>query len=126
MRFLIVDDSSTLRKIVINVILQLGYSKNNIVEARNGKEAWDIIQEQDFDIVLTDLHMPIMSGLDLIQAIRGDDKWEDLPIVMITTEKDKETVVTGLKAGATNYIAKPFVAKVLKEKLQSIFEEQEF
>jgi|SaaInlStandDraft_3_1057020.scaffolds.fasta_scaffold01892_6 two-component system chemotaxis response regulator CheY len=121
MKILVVDDSSTMRRIIINVILQLGYKKDEITEAENGQQAWEYIQQDTFNIVLTDWNMPVMSGLDLVKNIRSKDSLNDLPIIMITTEGGKAEVVTALRAGVNNYIVKPFTAALLKEKLNAVF-----
>jgi two-component system chemotaxis response regulator CheY len=122
MKILIVDDSMTMRRILKNVINQLGYGEESIVEAADGQEGWDAIQAEDFDIVLTDWNMPNMNGLDLVKKIRGEDKYISLPIIMITTEGGKAEVVTALKAGVDNYIVKPFGAQLLKEKFEAVFD----
>jgi len=121
MKILVVDDSSTMRRIITNVILQLGYKKDDIVEAENGQQAWETLNTDTFDVVLTDWNMPIMSGLDLVKLIRNEEKYSGLPIIMITTEGGKAEVVTALKAGVNNYIVKPFTAILLKDKLNAVF-----
>jgi two-component system chemotaxis response regulator CheY len=121
MKILVVDDSSTMRRIITNVILQLGYKKDDIEEAENGQIAWEILNNGNFDVVLTDWNMPIMSGLDLVKLIRNEEKYASLPIIMITTEGGKAEVVTALKAGVNNYIVKPFTAVLLKDKLNAVF-----
>jgi two-component system chemotaxis response regulator CheY len=119
MRILIVDDSSTMRRIIGNVVQQLGVSKDDFDEAEDGVEAWKLFQEKNnYDVVLTDWNMPNMNGLELVKHIRSANK--TIPIVMITTEGGKGEVITALKAGVNNYIVKPFSAEVLKEKLDGL------
>jgi two-component system chemotaxis response regulator CheY len=119
MRILIVDDSSTMRRIIGNVVQQLGISKDDFDEAEDGVVAWKLFQEKnDYDVVLTDWNMPNMNGLDLVKHIRTANK--KVPIVMITTEGGKGEVITALKAGVNNYIVKPFSADILKEKLDGL------
>jgi len=119
MRILIVDDSSTMRRIIGNVVQQLGVAKDDFDEAEDGVIALKIYKEKnDYDVVLTDWNMPNMNGLELVKAIRLLDK--KIPIVMITTEGGKGEVITALKAGVNNYIVKPFSADVLKEKLDGL------
>jgi len=119
MRILIVDDSSTMRRIIGNVVQQLGVSKDDFDEAEDGVVAWKLFQEKNnYDVVLTDWNMPNMNGLELVKTIRGADK--KIPIVMITTEGGKGEVITALKAGVNNYIVKPFSAEILKEKLDGL------
>ena len=119
MRILIVDDSSTMRRIIGNVVQQLGVAKDDFDEAEDGVVAWKLFQEKnDYDVVLTDWNMPNMNGLELVKHIRSANK--TIPIVMITTEGGKGEVITALKAGVNNYIVKPFSAEVLKEKLDGL------
>ena len=119
MRILIVDDSSTMRRIIGNVVQQLGVAKDDFDEAEDGVVAWKLFQEKNnYDVVLTDWNMPNMNGLELVKTIRAKDK--KVPIVMITTEGGKGEVITALKAGVNNYIVKPFSADILKEKLDGL------
>ncbi len=122
MKVLIVDDSSTMRRIIGNVVGQLGVSKEDFDEAEDGVVAWKLLAENTYDIVLTDWNMPNMNGLQLVQKIRGDGSTHrGVPIIMITTEGGKGEVITALKAGVNNYIVKPFSANILKEKLDGVF-----
>ncbi len=119
MRILIVDDSSTMRRIIGNVVQQLGVAKDDFDEAEDGVVALKLYKEKNnYDVVLTDWNMPNMNGLELVKAIRALDK--KVPIVMITTEGGKGEVITALKAGVNNYIVKPFSADILKEKLDGL------
>ena len=121
MRILIVDDSSTMRRIIGNVVQQLGVAKEDFDEAEDGVVAWKLFQDNNnYDVVLTDWNMPNMNGLELVKTIRAVDK--KVPIVMITTEGGKGEVITALKAGVNNYIVKPFSAEILKEKLDGLVE----
>jgi len=119
MRILIVDDSSTMRRIIGNVVTQLGVAKEDFDEAEDGVVALNLYKKNNnYDVVLTDWNMPNMNGLELVKAIRLLDK--KIPIVMITTEGGKGEVITALKAGVNNYIVKPFSADILKEKLDGL------
>ena len=121
MKILIVDDSSTMRRIIGNVVQQLGVAKEDFDEAEDGVVAWKLLGENSYDVVLTDWNMPNMNGLQLVQKIRGEGSTHrGVPIIMITTEGGKGEVITALKAGVNNYIVKPFNADVLKEKLDGI------
>ncbi len=122
MKVLIVDDSSTMRRIIGNVVGQLGIPKEDFDEAEDGVVAWKLLAQNTYDIVLTDWNMPNMNGLQLVQKIRGEGSTHrTVPIIMITTEGGKSEVITALKAGVNNYIVKPFSADILKEKLDSVF-----
>ncbi len=118
-RILVVDDMSTMRRIIRNILDQLGYS--NVDEAENGKQALAKLKKEKFDFVVTDWNMPEMDGLSLVKAIRSDEELKHLPVLMVTAEAKKENVMEALKAGVNNYIVKPFAPEVLKEKMEKIF-----
>ncbi|XPV53056.1 MAG: response regulator [Halarcobacter ebronensis] len=120
MKILIVDDSSTMRRIIGNVVMQLGFSKEDFDEAEDGVKAWKLFSESHFDIILTDWNMPNMNGLELVKKVRSEGNHQKTPIIMITTEGGKSEVITALKAGVNNYIVKPFSADILKEKLDGV------
>ncbi len=120
MKILIVDDSSTMRRIIGNVVMQLGYKKDQFDEAEDGVKAWKLLNESKYDIILTDWNMPNMNGLELVKNIRKEGGHIKTPIIMITTEGGKTEVITALKAGVNNYIVKPFNATILKEKLDGV------
>lgn len=114
MKILVVDDSSTMRRIIINSLKTMG--QEDVIEAGDGVEGVNQMQaNSDVGLVLTDWNMPNMNGLEFLTKIRETNK--DTPIVMITTEAEKSNVVTAIKAGANNYIVKPFTPDVLKEKI---------
>jgi len=122
MKILIVDDSSTMRRIIGNVVQQLGVPKDDFDEAEDGVVAWKLLQEKKYDVILTDWNMPNMNGLELVKKIRSEGSaHKTTPTVMITTEGGKSEVITALKAGVNNYIVKPFNAQTLKEKLDPFF-----
>lgn len=118
-RILVVDDMSTMRRIIKTILNQLGYS--NIDEAENGKQALAKLKKERFDFVITDWNMPEMDGLELVKAIRADEELKTLPVLMVTAEAKKENVMEALKAGVNNYIVKPFTPEILKEKMEKIF-----
>jgi len=119
LKLLVVDDSSTMRRIIKNTLARIGHK--DVLEAENGKEAWSIMQaNSDIDVLITDWNMPEMNGLELVKKVRAESKYEDLPIIMVTTEGGKKEVITALKAGVNNYIVKPFTPQVLKEKLEDV------
>ncbi len=119
MKLLIVDDSSTMRKIIKNTLQRLGY--DDILEAEHGLQAWELLDSiEDIKVLITDWNMPEMNGLDLVKKMRANSRFTDIPIIMVTTEGGKAEVITALKAGANNYIVKPFTPQVLKEKLEVV------
>jgi two-component system chemotaxis response regulator CheY len=119
MKILTVDDFSTMRRIIKNILHHLGYS--NVTEADDGSAALAILQTQDIDFVISDWNMPNMNGLDLLKAMRADDKLQHIPVLLVTAEALKENVVEAVKAGVNGYIVKPFTAETLREKITAIF-----
>ncbi|GHF80725.1 chemotaxis response regulator CheY [Thalassotalea marina] len=120
MKVLVVDDFSTMRRIVKNLLRDLGFT--NIQEADDGSTALPMLKEGDFDFVVTDWNMPGMQGIDLLKAIRADAKLQHIPVLMVTAEAKKEQIVMAAQAGVNGYIVKPFTAATLKTKLDKIFE----
>lgn len=122
MKLLVVDDSSTMRRIIKNTLARLNYK--DIVEGEHGVEAWEYLDANaDIDMLITDWNMPEMNGLELVKKVRADERFTDMPIIMVTTEGGKAEVITALKAGVNNYIVKPFTPQVLKEKLGAVIGE---
>lgn len=120
LKFLVVDDFSTMRRIVRNLLKELGYI--NADEAEDGAAALQKLKGGGFDFVVTDWNMPNMDGLQLLQAVRADPALQHLPVLMITAEAKKENIIAAAQAGASGYIVKPFTAATLGEKLAKIFE----
>jgi len=120
LRFLVVDDYSTMRRIIKNLLQDLGYA--NIAEADDGKTALPMLQTGNYDFVVTDWNMPVMPGLDLLKAIRADGKLKGLPVLMVTAEAKREQIVEAVQAGVSGYVVKPFTAEVLKQKLEKILQ----
>jgi two-component system, chemotaxis family, chemotaxis protein CheY len=119
-KYLVVDDFSTMRRIVKNLLQELGYQ--NVQEADDGKTAWPMLQAGSFDFVITDWNMPLMPGLDLLKAIRADDRLKSLPVLMVTAEAKREQIVEAVQAGVSGYVVKPFTAEILKQKLDKILQ----
>jgi len=119
LKLLVVDDSSTMRRIIKNTLARLGYK--DILEGADGIEGWNQLNANpDVEMLITDWNMPEMNGLELVQKVRADQRFTDMPIIMVTTEGGKAEVITALKAGVNNYIVKPFTPQVLKEKLGAV------
>lgn len=119
---LVVDDSAAIRKILQRVLRQTGMAITNIYEAGDGQEALAALKSQSVSLVLTDINMPKMDGLQLLAAIKAQPDWQDLPVVMITTEGGEAKVAEALRLGAAGYVRKPFTADQIKEKLAGILE----
>jgi two-component system, chemotaxis family, chemotaxis protein CheY len=118
MKFLVVDDYSTMRRIVKNLLHDLGYA--NVAEADDGKTALPLLENGSFDFLITDWNMPGMPGLDLLKAVRANDRLKKLPVLMLTAEAKREQIVEAAQAGVSGYVIKPFTAVTLKEKIDKI------
>ncbi len=118
MTFLVVDDSPTMRRIVCNALREIGYT--DVVEASDGVEALEKLEQDSIDFVITDWNMPNMNGLELTKAIRSHARFGNLPILMVTTRGMKEDVIAAMQARVNNYIVKPFTPEVLREKINLI------
>lgn len=122
-KFLVVDDFSTMRRIVRNLLKELGYT--NVDEAEDGAIALNKLKGGGFEFVVSDWNMPNMDGLTMLQNIRADPAIANLPVLMVTAEAKKENIIAAAQAGANGYIVKPFTAATLDEKLGKIFEKLE-
>lgn len=120
MKILIVDDFSTMRRIIKNLLRDLGFT--NTQEADDGSSALPLLKGTDFDFLITDWNMPGMTGIELLKAVRADDKLKSLPVLMVTAEAKREQIIEAAQAGVNGYVVKPFTAQALKEKIEKIFE----
>ena len=116
MKVLVVDDSGTMRSIQKRSLVKLGVAEQDISEAANGQVGLDTFKGYQFDLILTDWNMPGMDGLTFVKEVRKADK--DIPILMVTTESERERVVTAIQAGVSDYLLKPFTHEELGEKLK--------
>lgn len=116
-RTLIVDDSSVMRKIVERCLRQAGLELADVQEASNGAEALALLDKHDFDLILSDINMPVMDGLELVRNVKALEKGKSIPIVMITTEGGEKHVVEALSLGAKGYIRKPFTPEQVKQQV---------
>jgi two-component system, chemotaxis family, chemotaxis protein CheY len=114
-RALIVDDSSVMRKIVERCLRQAGMDLGQVHEASNGAEALALVNENTFDLILSDINMPVMDGLEFIRHLKEVESAKNIPIVMITTEGGEKSVLEALSLGAKGYIRKPFTPDQVKE-----------
>ena len=114
-RVLIVDDSSVMRKIVERSLRQAGVSLGQVLEAGNGVEAIAVLNQGKVDLILCDINMPVMDGLEFVKQLSGIESAKGVPVVMITTEGSEGHVVQALSAGARGYIRKPFTPDQVKE-----------
>jgi len=114
---LVVDDSAAIRKILQRVLRQTGMAIRAIYEAGDGQEALEVLKAQKIGLVLSDINMPKMDGLQLLAQVRASAQWREIPVVMITTEGGEAKVGEAVKLGAAGYVRKPFTADQIKEKL---------
>jgi two-component system, chemotaxis family, chemotaxis protein CheY len=114
---LIVDDSAAIRKILVRVLSQTDLPIKNLHEANDGSEALKILEENEISLVLSDINMPNVDGLQLLTQIRATPKWKQLSVVMITTEGSQAKVMEAVQLGAKGYVRKPFTAEQIKEKV---------
>jgi two-component system, chemotaxis family, chemotaxis protein CheY len=120
MKFLVVDDFATMRRIVRNLLKEIGYG--NADEAEDGVVAMQKLKAGGFDFVVSDINMPNMNGFELLKSIRAEPGLKELPVLMVTAEAKKEDIMTAAQAGASGYIVKPFTKATLEEKLGKILE----
>jgi two-component system, chemotaxis family, chemotaxis protein CheY len=122
MPVMVVDDYQTMRRIVRNLLEQLGF--NNIVEAADGSEALGKLRAADgnpFGLVFSDWNMEPMTGLQLLKEVRADNRLKTVPFIMVTAESKTENIIAAKQAGVNNYIVKPFNAATLKGKIEAVF-----
>ena len=117
---LIVDDSSTMRKIVERSLRGAGVPLTKVFEAGNGVEALGVLQDNRVDLILCDVNMPVMDGLEFVKRLSGTENGKGVPVVMITTEGSESVVVQALSCGARGYIRKPFAAEDVKNSVMSL------
>jgi two-component system chemotaxis response regulator CheY len=119
---LVVDDSAAIRKILTRVLRQTGMAIQTIHEAGDGQEALAVMAQHRIDLVLSDINMPKMDGLQLLASLKASPQWQNIPVVMITTEGGETKVAEAVRLGAAGYVRKPFTADQIKEKLVGILE----
>ncbi len=118
LKFLIVDDSITIRRIVSNTLQKLGYLR--FVDAVDGLDALQkLYKDSEINFIITDWNMPNINGLELTKKIRSIPKWEEIPILMITTKGAKNDIIDALRARVTGYVVKPFTPDILRDKINN-------
>ena len=117
---LIVDDSAAIRKILQRVLRQTDIPIGDVLEAGDGVEALKALSNRNVNLILSDINMPNMDGLQLLAQLKANDKWKSVPIVMVTTEGGQGKVIEAVQLGAAGYVRKPFTAEQIKEKLTGL------
>ncbi|MEP4556079.1 chemotaxis response regulator CheY [Cobetia amphilecti] len=120
LRILVVDDFPTMRRIVRNLLKELGFT--NVEEAEDGQQALEFLNQGSFELVISDWNMPNLDGLEMLRRVRANHATATLPVLMVTAEAKKENIIAAAQAGASGYVVKPFTAAVLEEKLGKVFE----
>ena len=116
-----VDDSSTISRVYKNILPKIFEDKLDIIQANDGKEGLKLLSENEgIRIIFLDINMPIMNGQEMLLKVRSDKKYNQIRIVMVTTEAEKKTVITMMKSGANGYIIKPFNLDVMLKSLKPI------
>jgi len=119
MNILIVDDTQSIRRIVKNVLKEIGFK--NFEEAENGEDAYGKLQGGGFQFASVDWNMPVLTGIELVRKIKANDALQDVKILMLTAEAEKERVIEAIQAGVDNYLIKPFTPESLEDKVNKIF-----
>ena len=120
LKFLIVDDFSTMRRIIRGLLKEMGC--NNADEAEDGAVALGMLKAQKYDFVVSDINMPNMNGFELLKAVKAEESLKHIPVLMVTAEARKEDIVLAAQSGAAGYIVKPFTKATLEEKVQKILQ----
>jgi two-component system, chemotaxis family, chemotaxis protein CheY len=118
---LIVDDSAAIRKILQRVLHQAEVPLGKVYEASDGQEALDSLERSEVGLILSDINMPNMDGIEFLRQIKSSGNWKDTPVVMVTTEGSKNKVMEAVALGAAGYVRKPFTAEQIKEKLAGLY-----
>ena len=120
MDVLVVDDSAAIRKILRRVLQQTEIPLGEVFEAGDGVEAVEGLKRQKVQLILSDINMPNMDGLQLLSVLKASLEWKEIPVIMITTEGSQARVLEAVRLGAAGYVRKPFTADQIKEKLSGI------
>ncbi len=123
LNILVVDDSAAIRKILLRVLSQADLPIEQIHEANDGVEALSVLDTKDVNLVLSDVNMPNMDGLELLTKVRANANWKEMPVIMITTEGSQAKVLDAVRLGANGYVRKPFTSEQIKEKVLTCLKE---
>jgi len=117
---LVVDDSKAIRQIERKYLEELGFE---VFEAENGKEALEVLKEHpDISLILLDWHMPVMNGYEFLKILRANPQYQEIKVMMVTTENQQKSVIDAIMAGANEYLMKPFDKEMLETKIRYLFE----
>jgi two-component system chemotaxis response regulator CheY len=117
---LVVEDSKAIRQIERKYLEELGFE---VLEAENGKEALEVLKEHpDISLILLDWHMPVMNGYEFLKILRANPQYQEIKVMMVTTENQQKSVIDAIMAGANEYLMKPFDKEMLETKIRYLFE----
>ncbi len=116
---LVVDDFSTMRRLIKKILTDMG--AETIFEAENGANALEVLKREKIDLVICDWNMPSMSGVVLLERVRNDERFADMPFIMVTAEGKKDNILEATRRGVTGYVTKPFGAEALRSKIKAMF-----
>jgi two-component system chemotaxis response regulator CheY len=119
-KLLVVDDSATMRKIIGRNLNKGAYRSAEILEAGDGKAALELLKAEPVDLILSDVNMPNLNGLELLDALRADAKLAAIPVIMITTEASPDAIRDMSARGAKACVAKPFTPEQLEEAIEAL------
>lgn len=120
---LVVDDSQTMRKVIMKSVMISGFVVGEFLEAGNGLEALEILKHHWVDLILADINMPLMNGLEMIRVLKKEDMFQNIPVVLITTEGSEKRLEEAYALGIKGYIQKPFHPEAIRDVLNRIMEE---
>lgn len=121
-KILLVDDFDTMIRIIRNILEDIGY--RDVISAKNGEEAWQLLKRQRFDFIISDWNMPKMTGLELLKKAKADPELAHIPFLMVTAEAEKRHIEEAIAAKVDQYIIKPFTSAMLKEKIDQAIRKQ--
>ena len=119
---LIVDDSNTMRKVILKALTLSGFELGDCLEAGNGQEALIVLDSHWVDLILTDLNMPVMDGWEMVRHLKDNPTLAEIPVVLITTEGSETRLRELYELGIKDYIQKPFLPETLRDVLTRILE----
>jgi CheY-like chemotaxis protein len=119
-KVLLADDSSTARQIIKRELIQMGFDDQNIRDAADGEQALKFLAKTGFDMIISDWHMPNMDGLELLKAVKGDNRFKKIPFLMLTTEAEKNKISQAFESSADQYIGKPFTSEPFRQTINKL------
>jgi two-component system chemotaxis response regulator CheY len=118
MRFLVVDDSITMRRLIVGALNQMGFDQ--VDQAGNGRDGLALLEHAPVDLIITDCTMPGMSGVDFVRTVRQGAATRRIPVLMVSTSASRQDIVNARNAGVTGYVVKPFTPELIREKVEAL------